>query len=284
MEERKSTILIVEDDLDIADMLNAYFRVQGYEVSTVNWGEDGLRACLAGAPDLVILDIRLPDIDGFEVARRLRGNRKTREVPIIFLTEKREREDRLRGLELQADDYITKPFDIQELRLRVRNALRRSRQGPITHPVTGLPEGSPVDEALEQVLHRPDGALMVASLQNINRFREAYGFVASDDLLRAVSLMIRDTVRETGSSEDFVGHLTTADFLIITRQAQALALRDRIRKRLEQSFDYFYSDQDREQGTFRNHHLSIQIRELALSALQERDLAHLKAELEQFCH
>ena len=130
MDERKSTILIVEDDLDIADMLNAYFRVQGYEVLTVNWGEDGMRSCLTGTPDLVILDIRLPDIDGFEVARRLRANRKTREIPIIFLTEKRERKDRLKGLELQADDYITKPFDIQELRLRVRNALQRSRQGP----------------------------------------------------------------------------------------------------------------------------------------------------------
>ena len=84
MSDKKSTILIVEDDLDIADMLNAYFRVQGYEVLTVNWGEDGVRACSTNAPDLVILDIRLPDIDGFEVARRLRGNRKTKEIPIIF--------------------------------------------------------------------------------------------------------------------------------------------------------------------------------------------------------
>ncbi len=106
----------------------------------------------------MILDIRLPDIDGFEVARRLRANRKTREIPIIFLTEKRERNDRLKGLELQADDYITKPFDIQELRLRVRNALQRSRQGPLTNPVTGLPEGSLVDEALEQGLVCPEAA------------------------------------------------------------------------------------------------------------------------------
>jgi DNA-binding response OmpR family regulator len=91
VEEAKPTILIVEDDLDIADMLNAYFRVQGYEVVTVNWGEDGIRACQTQIPDLVILDIRLPDIDGFEVARRLRGSRKTKEIPIIFLTEKRAR-------------------------------------------------------------------------------------------------------------------------------------------------------------------------------------------------
>ncbi len=79
--------------------------------------------------------------------------------------------------------------------------------------------------------------------------------------------------------EDFVGHLTSSDFLIITRQAQAPMLRDRIRKRLEQSFDYFYSDQDREQGTFRDNHLGVQISDLVLSALQQHDLSHLKAEL-----
>src|SRR5512139_3457803 len=86
--DAKSKILIVEDDLDIAEMLNAYFRVQGYEVFTVNWGEDGVRAAQTVLPDLMILDIRLPDIDGYEVARRVRSDRRTNEIPIIFLTEK----------------------------------------------------------------------------------------------------------------------------------------------------------------------------------------------------
>ena len=76
-------------NLDVAEMLNAYFRVQGYEVYTVNWGEDGVRSCQTVHPDLVILDIRLPDIDGYEVAKRLRGDRRTQDIPIIFLTEKR---------------------------------------------------------------------------------------------------------------------------------------------------------------------------------------------------
>ncbi len=284
MQGAKATILIVEDDLDIADMLNAYFRVQGYEVLTVNWGEDGVRACQTQAPDLVILDIRLPDIDGFEVAHRLRSNRRTNEIPIIFLTEKRERSDRLKGLELHADDYITKPFDIQELRLRVRNALQRTRQGSLTNPVTGLPEGSLVDEALTHGLEHADTSLMIVSLKNLNRFREVYGFVASDDLLRAISIMVHDAVRDLGETEDFIGHLTPSDFLVITRHVRTAAMRERIRKRLEQSFDYFYSDQDREQGTFRNKQLGVQINELPLSSLRPHDLSHLKAELEQFCH
>ena len=80
MADVKSKILIVEDDLDVAEMLNAYFRVQGYEVFTVNWGEDGVRAAQTVMPDLMILDIRLPDIDGFEVAGRGRTDRRPSEI------------------------------------------------------------------------------------------------------------------------------------------------------------------------------------------------------------
>ncbi|HIE57598.1 MAG TPA: response regulator transcription factor, partial [Anaerolineales bacterium] len=105
MVEQKSVILIIEDDLDVAEMLDAYFRVQGYEVLTANWGEDGVAICQKQHPDLIILDIRLPDIDGFEVAARVRENRRTANIPIIFLTEKRSRSDVLQGLELGADDY-----------------------------------------------------------------------------------------------------------------------------------------------------------------------------------
>ncbi len=157
--DKRPTILIVEDDLDVADMLNAYFRVQGYEVLTVNWGEDGVRAAETSRPDLIILDIRLPDIDGYEVAKRVRAKRNTREIPIIFLTEKRSRQDRLMGLEIGGDDYITKPFDVQELRLRVRNALRRNNQGTLTNPVTSLPEGPLVDERLGELLQEKDWAI-----------------------------------------------------------------------------------------------------------------------------
>jgi DNA-binding response OmpR family regulator len=284
VDDVKPSILIVEDDLDIADMLNAYFRVQGYEVLTVNWGEDGVRACQASNPGLVILDIRLQDIDGFEVARRLRSNRRTKDIPIIFLTEKRERSDRLRGLELQADDYVTKPFDIQELRLRVRNAMQRSRQGTLTNPVTELPEGNLVDETLQATLKRSDAVLLVISMKNLDRFREVYGFVATDDLLRAVSLMIRDTVRDLPGGDTFVGHITNNDFVIVTRPALSPALKERIRKLLEQSFDYFYSDQDRELGTFRNRQLAVSIHEVVPGAANFADVHQLKAELERYCH
>ena len=262
MAEAKSKILIVEDDLDIAEMLNAYFRVQGYEVFTVNWGEDGVRAAQTVLPDLMILDIRLPDIDGYEVARRVRSDRRTNEIPIIFLTEKRERIDRLQGFEVGADDYITKPFDVQELRLRVRNALKRVSQESLTNPVSGLPEGPLVEERLSDVIHKSGWGLLHICIRHLDSFREAYGFVASDDVMRAISLMIQNTLKEEGSAEDFLGHISPTDFVVVVPPGSLLSFQERIRSRLEQSLDYFYPMKDRDQASQREDRLAIQISEV----------------------
>jgi PleD family two-component response regulator len=277
--DNKSKILIVEDDLDVAEMLNAYFRVQGYDVFTVNWGEDGVRAAQTVLPDLIILDIRLPDIDGFEVARRVRGDRRTSEIPIIFLTEKRERIDRLQGFEVGADDYITKPFDVQELRLRVRNALKRVGQGSLTNPVSGLPEGPLVEERLSDVIHKSGWALLHICIRHLDAFREAYGFVASDDVLRAISLMIHNTMKEIGSTEDFIGHISPTDFVVVVPPASLAAVQDRIRSRLEQSLDYFYPIKDREQANQRPDRLSIDVSEVPSVYGRFTSVDQLKKEL-----
>jgi DNA-binding response OmpR family regulator len=245
-EKAKEQILIVEDDIDLAEMLNAYFRVQGFDVLTAAWGEDALRLAQDAQPDVVVLDIRLPDIDGYEVCRRLRAHRRTETIPIIFLTDRRERADKLAGLELGAVDYITKPFDIQELRLRIRNALNRSRQESLTNPITGLPEGALVDERLSTALAEPGWAVLAASITGLEHFRETYGFVAGDDVVRAASLMIANATREAGGADDFVGQVGPTDFLIVTGEARAPAVRDRLVARLAPSIQYFYPARDRE--------------------------------------
>jgi len=259
MAELKPKILIVEDDLDLAEMLSAYFRVEGYEVITVNRGEDGVRAYQSSHPELIILDIHLPDIDGYEVASRLRGNLRTSDIPIIFMTDKLERIDGLQGLEQGVDGYITKPFDIQELRLRVRNVLRRASQDTLTNPVTGLPDGELVEEHLNDSLKKPEWTMLIVSLGNLETFRDIYGFVASDDVLRSVSLMLHNAINETGSSEDFLGHLEPAGFVVITGQERAANLQKRIRSRLERSLEYFYPIKDREKSARHSKRLMIKI-------------------------
>jgi len=284
MADVKLKILVVEDDLDVAEMLNAYFRVQGYEVFTVNWGEDGVRACQTVNPDLVVLDIRLPDIDGYEVARRLRTDRRTQDVPIIFLTEKRDRDDRLHGLELGADDYITKPFDIQELRLRVRNTLQRATQGSLNNPVSELPDGALVNEKLHDLLRAGKWSLILVSIINLDVFRDAYGFVASDDVLRAISLMIKNAMREGGDPDEFVGHLTSTDFILVVSPENLSALQQLISKRLEQSLDYFYPIKDRERAAESSNRLVIKVIEVPSGRGRFNDVDTLKKELLRLIH
>ncbi len=245
----KSQILIVEDDLDLSEMLNAYFRVQGYDVLTAAWGKDAVKMSTEHNPDLVVLDIRLPDIDGYEVCRQLRTNRRTQDIPVIFLTEKRDRVDKLAGLELGVVDYITKPFDIQELRLRVRNSLRRAAQQNIVNPVTNVAEGQLVDERMNDLVQGANAwAVLTIGIQGLDTFGDRYGFIASDDVLRAVTLMINNAIREVGNESDFIGHLGPNEFVILTDAEHLTAIRERIEVRIKQSMEYFYPLKDRDEA------------------------------------
>lgn len=257
----QNTIFVVDDDIELTEMLDAFFGGQGYAVSTEEWGETAVQRIQEELPDVVLLDIHLPDIDGYEICRRLRQARRTRNLPIIFLTERRERSDRLAGLELGAVDYITKPFDIQELRLRVRNALHRSRLQALHNPITRLPEGLLVKEQLEAFLQRPDWGIVFASVRGLDAFRDHYGFVAADDVLRAVGLMIGNVLQEDDGAEPFVGHSDVQDFIILTRAQDCQRLADRCRARLEPAIQYFYpaSSRSEMEDLPESERLSVQI-------------------------
>lgn len=240
-DKKKQKVFIVEDDGDLAEMLSAYFKVQGYEVNHASRGVDAVGMISENVPDIALLDIRLPDIDGYEVCRRLREGRRTQNLPVIFLTEKRERDDKLGGLELGAVDYITKPFDIQELRLRVRNVLRRANLNTLVNPVTGLPEGPLVQEKLEALLQQSDWGVVLTGIRGLTKFRDKFGFVAADDVSRAITLMITNAIKETGGGEeDYIGHATGDDFIILTNVERCDKLADRCLIRLQPSIQYFY--------------------------------------------
>jgi len=168
---------------------------------------------------------------------------------------------------------------VQELRLRVRNALRRASQGSLNNPVSGLPDGALVDEKLYEMLQRGKWALLLVSIINLDVFRDAYGFVASDDVLRAISLMVHNAMREVGDTEDFVGHLTPTDFVLMVSPGNLSALQDRVQTRLEQSLDYFYPIKDRDQVSKRDDRLIIKIIEVPAGSEHFSDVDALKKEL-----
>lgn len=265
-------ILIVEDQENTAEMLNSYFTAQGYEITTVGWGKDALTFLEKTVPDLIMLDIRLPDIDGYEVCRRIRAHRRTEHVPIIFLTERRERSDRLAGLELGAVDYITKPFDVQELRLRVRNVLRRSSMEQLSHPITGLPAASLADERLREILQDNDWTILSVGLQGLKEFAEAYGFVARDDVMRAVGMMLNHVVSESHDPNAFVGHVGDTDLFVIITPEKVKPIQQALRVRLDEAMSFFYPRSDWEASQV-NPNVVLPRMQVAMGVLQASDRA-----------
>jgi DNA-binding response OmpR family regulator len=248
----KARLLIVEDDTDISNMLKIFFTGHQYEVDTALRGGDALEKTRQNLPHLIVLDIMLPDIDGFDVCRILRTNTRTSHVPIIFLTQKDERSDKLQGLELGADDYVTKPFDIEELKLRVQRAITRAEQQSLTDPRSGLPSGRLIEEQLRRIIRQDKWSLMDIRIKNFDAFKEVYGFVAGDDVLRFAAMLLGEVVDEVGTVNDFIGHPGGDNFIVITSEQSCPQVRKRLKERFAEEVLSHYSFIDREQGYILN--------------------------------
>ncbi len=244
----KARLLVVEDDVDIGNMLKIYFSGMDFDVDVAVRGSDALEKTKQVLPHLIVLDIMLPDIDGYEVCRNLRTNMRTSHIPVIFLTQKDERSDKLQGLELGADDYITKPFDIEELKLRVQGAIRRSERESLTDPRSGLPAGRLIEEQLRRIIREKGWAMLDARIHNFEPFKDVYGFVAGDDVLRFTAMMIGEIVDELGTISDFIGHAGGDNFIIITTEEKASAIKSRLKDRFDREVQTHYNFIDRQQG------------------------------------
>lgn len=244
----KARLLVVEDDIDIGNMLKIYFSGMDFDVDVAVRGSDALEKTKQVLPHLIVLDIMLPDIDGYEVCRNLRTSMRTSHIPVIFLTQKDERSDKLQGLELGADDYITKPFDIEELKLRVQGAIRRSERESLTDPRSGLPAGRLIEEQLRRIIRERGWALLDARVNNFESFKDVYGFVAGDDVLRFTAMLIGEVVDELGTTSDFIGHAGGDNFIIITTEAKAEPIKTRLKERFDQEVQTHYNFMDRQQG------------------------------------
>jgi CheY-like chemotaxis protein len=238
-------LLLVEDDIDLAEVIASYFSLRSYEVDTAAWASEAIELTAQRSYQLIILDIRLPDLDGFTLCRKLREQGRTKETPILFLTERSARSDRIQGLELGVVDYITKPFDLQLMGLRVRNILQRVSGLETLHGVTDLPGPQVVDEKLAELLASDQPwTILSFAIVGLGDFRERVGFVEADDALRALALIVRNAVNEIQSDEVFIGHANDATILVITKPALAQALYSAISRRIDVSRAFEAAAQD----------------------------------------
>lgn len=244
----KQKILIVEDAPDIAGLLQVFFTSQGYEALVASRGGQAVELSRREMPDIVLLDIMLPDMNGYTVCQELRSNRRTREIPIIFLTARGEKEDIIQGLQLGADDYIVKPFDLQVLQARVNNRLQHAALLSSKDPTTGLPGSQAIEEELRRVLNRHDWALAYIGLEHFEPYSQAYGFVAGDNALRFVARLLVEAVDDLGGPDDFVGHGIGTDFVLTTSPDRVKPICERLMRDFDERIGTLYDYRDRKQG------------------------------------
>jgi len=224
--QERELILIVEDDPHVSEMLHTYLRTKQYRLITTPMGEEAIELCRKERPSVVLLDINLPDIDGYEVSRRLRADLATQSLPVIFLTQKHEREHRLAALQT-GDDFITKPFDMEELYLRIRNAVHQARYRAGIDRVSGLPGAPLVEAQLKTLLQRTEWAVLLVSVEGFERFERAYGHLV-EKFVEYVAQLVRDVVDQAGNFEDFCGRVDVVQYVVVTTPSRVADLRARI--------------------------------------------------------
>jgi diguanylate cyclase (GGDEF)-like protein len=209
-------VLVADDDPDILSVVKVNFELEGFQVDTAVDGEDALMKSTANPPDVIVLDIMMPRMDGLTALHRLRGQASTANVPIILLTARGLPEDRVRGLELGADDYITKPFDINELVARVGAVIRRTQAARDLSPLTGLPGNFRITAEIEaKIKSGASFALVHGDLDNFKAFNDHYGFMRGDEVIRFCASCLGTSASDLGISDPFVGHIGGDDFVAI---------------------------------------------------------------------
>jgi diguanylate cyclase (GGDEF)-like protein len=220
--EPEGLVLVVDDDEDIARFIEMNLSFEGFEVLVAHDGFDARDQIARRKPDLVLLDVMMPRIDGVELCRRLRADPLTAGIPVIMLTAKGLSSDKVVGLTAGADDYIVKPFDTLELVARVRSTLRRNREVRGMSPLTGLPGNAQILTAIEERVFGDDEfAVCYVDVDNFKSVNDAYGFVRGDEMITVMAQALDDACSAVGPPSPFLGHVGGDDFVVICTPDQA---------------------------------------------------------------
>ena len=242
-------VLVVDDDPFIARLLEIELRAAGYEVAVAGDGLQALEAAQARSPDLVLADVMMPNMDGFELTRRLRLDPRTASVSVIMLTARGLSADKLEGFSVGADDYIVKPFDTPELLARIRGVLRRAREMRASSPLTGLPGNVRIEEEIDaRVGGGREFAILYADLDHFKAFNDHYGFMRGDQVIQFAARMIQEVALETTGGDAFVGHVGGDDFVVVCTPEAAETVAQAIVDRFDARSASLYDDTDATQG------------------------------------
>ncbi|MEI7771711.1 MAG: response regulator [Chloroflexales bacterium] len=246
----QETILIVEDDPAISHVLETYLGNKGYQVRTTGRGKEALEICRATPPDLILLDVRLPDISGYDVGIALRAAPDTQNIPIVVLTAFTERNNRMIAHNtVRADYFLGKPFDIEEVYWVVRNQLNEGRRRGQFHPVTNLPTGELVNDRLRDLLSSTGWTLALIRVNGFESFTQFYGVMVGENVLKFTALQIGDVVGRHGGPDDMVGQMLAGPYFVIISSTERIsAISQELADRFDADIPLHYDYHDRERG------------------------------------
>ena len=248
-EPRQELILIVDDDADIARFVQVNLNLHGFDVALASDGQEALELIESQRPDLALVDVMMPRLDGLELTRRLRANPLTTALPIIMLTAKGMTVDKVVGLSAGADDYLVKPFDTLELIARVRSTLRRNQEFREVSPLTGLPGNTRIQrEVADRVRAGADFAVAYIDIDRFKSVNDVYGFVRGDEFISALARSVQLAAVSAGPPMPFLGHIGGDDFVIITTPPQVLPLLREVVIDFERAADDLYDPVDSRRG------------------------------------
>jgi diguanylate cyclase (GGDEF)-like protein len=245
--DERLRILVVDDDEDITGFLSTSLRVEGYHVLVANDGTSALDLVRTHGPDLVVLDVMMPEVDGMEVTRRLRADPMTSTLPIIMLTAKGQTPDKVVGLRAGADDYLVKPFDTLELVARVETALRRHRESREVSPLSGLPGNQRIlREVRERLAAGTAFAVCYCDIDGFKAVNDAYGFARGDEFIVLLGQKLLAAVMSR--THAFLGHVGGDDFVVICDPDDVRAITEQAVSEFESAADGLYDEEDRRRG------------------------------------
>jgi diguanylate cyclase (GGDEF)-like protein len=245
----KKKILVIDDTEFMTKLITDILINADYDVITASNGLQGVQKVREEKPDLVILDVVMPGMDGFEVCKMLREDESNNLMPIIMLTSQDNEDDKLTGLEIGADDYIVKPFNERELVSRVRNTLKRIDRNRWANPLTGLQGNIEIQTEINQrIAKRLLFAVIYGDLDNFKAYNDVYGFASGDRAIKLTADIIVDNVHNFGNQGDFVGHIGGDDFVVITTPDKAEVICKGIISEFNEKIKTLYCDEDVQRG------------------------------------
>ncbi len=264
----KPRILIVDDDPLMRRIVAQSLDRAAYDISEAESGLAGVHTAIEQPPDLILLDVMMPEMDGFEVIRRLREHPLTQNVPIILLTALGEMTEKVYGMQLGADDYMTKPFDPRELRARVQTHLKRSEHYMQSSPLTSLPGNHAIHQVITTRLeNREPFAVIYFDLANFKTYNDTYGWLAGDRVIQKLGHIIVQATLTGPDREAFVGHIGGDDFVIVTRPESAEQIARAAIQQFDQQILEYYAAADRLRGYIESTDRQGQVRRVPFISL-----------------